>query len=92
MKEVISALKADHDDIVKKQNKIKSSKIEVDQEIEKYDGIINENKARISTLRKKVSCLLKFKIIYSSLLILRLETDVGYLLHMKTYLEFLSVF
>lgn len=39
---------------MKKENKIKASKIEVDQELERYTGIIKENKAKISHWKKQV--------------------------------------
>ena len=54
LKEKLAALKAEYDEFVKEENGIKASKIEVDQEIEKYDGFIKESKAKISHWKKKV--------------------------------------
>uniref|UniRef100_A0A2P2HWI0 Structural maintenance of chromosomes protein n=1 Tax=Hirondellea gigas TaxID=1518452 RepID=A0A2P2HWI0_9CRUS len=57
VKEKIGELKAEHDKIMKHENKIKASKIEIDQEIEKFDGIIKENKSKIGHWKKKLSKL-----------------------------------
>ncbi|KAK8749380.1 hypothetical protein OTU49_015814 [Cherax quadricarinatus] len=51
--ERVTKLKAEHEVFVKKENAIKSSKIEIDQELEKYDGIIKENKAKMSHWKKQ---------------------------------------
>ena len=53
----IGELKEIHVKIVKKENKIKASKIEQDQEIEKYDCIIKEAKGKISHWKKNLSKL-----------------------------------
>lgn len=57
LKDKIGVFKGEHDLIVKKENKIKASKIEIDQEIEKCDTIIKESKAKISHWKKKLSKL-----------------------------------
>ncbi|KAK3856062.1 hypothetical protein Pcinc_037572 [Petrolisthes cinctipes] len=55
--ENLDELKAEHEVFVKKQNKIKASKIEVDQELERYTGIIKENKTKMSHWKKQLSKL-----------------------------------
>lgn len=50
----MTELKSERDVCLKEENKIKSSKIEIDQELEKYDGIIKENKAKLSLSKKQV--------------------------------------
>nr|XP_045624012.1 structural maintenance of chromosomes protein 4-like [Procambarus clarkii] len=55
--EKVGELKAEHEVFVKKENKIKSSKIEIDQELEKYEGIIKENKAKMSHWSKQLNRL-----------------------------------
>ena len=57
LKDNIGELKAEHDVIVKKENKIKASKIEIDQELEKFDGIVKENKAKYNHWKKKLAKL-----------------------------------
>ncbi|XP_037088683.1 LOW QUALITY PROTEIN: structural maintenance of chromosomes protein 4-like [Pollicipes pollicipes] len=53
----LSALKEERDKVAADEDKIKSSKIEVDQEMEKYDGIIKENKSRAHHWKKQLSKL-----------------------------------
>lgn len=53
----MAELKAERDVCLKKENKIRSSKIEIDQELEKYEGVIKENKSKLSLSKKQV-CLL----------------------------------
>ena len=36
------------------EDKVKASKIEVDQEVEKFDGVIKENKSRAQHWKKQV--------------------------------------
>lgn len=50
----MAELKAERDVCLKKENKIKSSKIEIDQELEKYEGVIKENKSKLSLSKKQV--------------------------------------
>ncbi|XP_068201013.1 structural maintenance of chromosomes protein 4 [Palaemon carinicauda] len=57
LSEQLTELKAAHEEIVKKENKIKASRIEIDQELEKYDGIIKENKSKMSHWKKLMSRL-----------------------------------
>ena len=54
IKDKLGELKGEHDEIIKQENTIKASKIEIDQEIEKHDDIIKENKAKMSHWKKKV--------------------------------------
>lgn len=54
LSEKMDELKAEHEEFVKEENKIKASKIEVDQELERYTGIIKENKAKMSHWKKQV--------------------------------------
>lgn len=54
LSEKMDELKAEHEVFVKKENKIKASKIEVDQELERYTGIIKENKGKMSHWKKQV--------------------------------------
>lgn len=54
LQEEVSELKSQHEEFIKKENKIKSSKIEIDQELEKYEGVIKENKAKMSHWKKQV--------------------------------------
>lgn len=54
LSEKMDELKEQHEVYVKKENKIKASKIEVDQELERYTGIIKENKAKMSHWKKQV--------------------------------------
>ena len=42
----LSALKEERDTVAADEDKVKASKIEVDQEVEKFDGVIKENKSR----------------------------------------------
>ncbi|XP_076044466.1 structural maintenance of chromosomes 4-like protein gluon [Oratosquilla oratoria] len=57
MNEAVVIIKAKHENYVKKENVIKSSKIERDQELEKYEGIVKENKGRISHWKKEMKKL-----------------------------------
>ncbi|XP_066938729.1 structural maintenance of chromosomes protein 4 [Macrobrachium rosenbergii] len=57
LSEQLTELKAEHEEIVKKENKIKASRIEIDQELEKYDGIIKENKAKMAHWKKLMNRL-----------------------------------
>lgn len=50
----MTELKSERDACVKEENKIKSSKIEIDQELDKCEGVIKENKAKISHAKKQV--------------------------------------
>lgn len=50
----MAELKSERDVCLKKENKIRSSKIEIDQELEKYEGVIKENKAKLSLSKKQV--------------------------------------
>ncbi|XP_042209674.1 structural maintenance of chromosomes protein 4-like [Homarus americanus] len=55
--EKVGELKAEHEVYVRKENKIKSSKIEIDQELDRYEGIIKENKAKMSHWKKQLNRL-----------------------------------
>lgn len=57
LQEEVSELKSQHEEFIKKENKIKSSKIEIDQELEKYEGVIKENKAKMSHWKKQLGRL-----------------------------------
>ena len=50
----VSELKSKRDECVKKVNEIKSSKIEIDQQLDKCEGVIKENKVKISHAKKQV--------------------------------------
>ena len=54
MEEEICELKAKHEELIAKENKIKSSKIEFDQEIEKFDSIIKDSKQKMNLWKKEV--------------------------------------
>lgn len=54
----MAELKAERDVCLKEENKIKSSKIEIDQELEKYEGVIKENKSKLSLSKKQVCVIL----------------------------------
>lgn len=53
----MTELKSERDACVKEENKIKSSKIEIDQELDKCEGVIKENKAKISHAKKQINRL-----------------------------------
>lgn len=55
--EQVTELKTEYEKFVKAENKIKATKIEIDQEIEKYDGIIKDQKAKMSHWKKKLNRL-----------------------------------
>lgn len=50
----LSALKEERDAIGADEDKIKTEKIEIDQEIEKCEGVIRESKSRAHHWRKQV--------------------------------------
>lgn len=50
----MAELKSEREVCVKEENKIKSSKIEIDQELDKCEGVIKESKAKISHAKKQV--------------------------------------
>ena len=47
LKEVISKLKAEADEIGKEENNLKSSRIEVDQQLQKWDDLIKDNSKKV---------------------------------------------
>ena len=51
----IVQLKSKHEDFIAKENKIKSSKIEFDQEMEKFDSVIKDSKQKMNHWKKEVS-------------------------------------
>lgn len=55
--EQVSEMKIEYEAFVKEENRIKATKIEIDQEIEKYDGIVKDQKAKMSHWKKKVGLL-----------------------------------
>ena len=54
LEEEVVELKTKHEELIAKENKIKSSKIEFDQEMEKFDSIIKENKQKMNLWKKEV--------------------------------------
>ncbi|XP_043229658.1 structural maintenance of chromosomes protein 4-like isoform X2 [Amphibalanus amphitrite] len=57
MDQQLSALKEERDTAAADEDKVKASKIEIDQEMEKFDGVIKENKARAQHWKKQLSKL-----------------------------------
>lgn len=55
LEEKVGEVKAVHEEYVKEEKEIRASKIDIDQQLEKYDGIIKENKSKISHWKKQVS-------------------------------------
>ena len=53
----MAELKAERDKCAKEENKIKSAKIEIDQELDKYEEVIKENKSKASHAKKQVGVL-----------------------------------
>ncbi|KAK7075166.1 Structural maintenance of chromosomes protein 4 [Halocaridina rubra] len=57
LEEQVTELRGQHDEIVQEENKIKASRIEIDHELEKYDGIIKENKSKIHQYKREINRL-----------------------------------
>ena len=57
IKEQIGSIKEEYDTVVKKENKIKESKIKQDQEMEKYAGMIHDCKSSLNHWKKKLAKL-----------------------------------
>merc|ERR1711915_218315 len=54
LKEVISKLKAEADEIGKEENNLKSSRIEVDQQLQKWDDLIKDNSKKVSYWKREM--------------------------------------
>lgn len=54
MENRMGEVKAELDVLVKEDKEIRASKIDIDQQLEKYEGIIKENKNKISCWKKQV--------------------------------------
>merc|ERR1712142_804723 len=57
LKEVISKLKAEADEIGKEENNLKSSRIEVDQQLQKWDDLIKDNSKKVSYWKREMKKL-----------------------------------
>ncbi|CAL4126837.1 unnamed protein product [Meganyctiphanes norvegica] len=55
--EKVAEIKSEYEEIVSEENKIKASKIEIDQELEKYENIIKENKSKASHWKRQMGKL-----------------------------------
>merc|ERR1719228_172664 len=57
LREAITKLKAEADEISKEENELKSSRIEVDQELQKWDDAIKDNTKKVSYWKKEMKKL-----------------------------------
>merc|ERR1719233_2010498 len=57
LREAITKLKAEADEISKEENNLKSSRIEVDQQLQKWDDAIKENSKKVSYWKKEMKKL-----------------------------------
>lgn len=55
--EKVAEIKGEYEELVVEENKIKASKIEIDQELEKYESIIKENKSKASHWKRQMGKL-----------------------------------
>lgn len=55
--EKVAEIKSEYEEFVTEENKIKASKIEIDQELEKYENIIKENKSKASHWKRQMGKL-----------------------------------
>merc|ERR1719228_928951 len=57
LREAITKLKAEADEISKEENNLKSSRIEVDQQLQKWDDAIKDNSKKVSYWKREMKKL-----------------------------------